>query len=199
LQQNPNDKPCGRISATTSIDISLRSSLDIEWIVLSIGMMGFLNKFMDAIGVELEAAAIEDVSTLLTPTGWKPGHQASTEVALPSRSTLPERDNLGTYFRVIQQLPSAIQIERGWTIDVPDRWPAAGDYLEKHTGYRFPLLGKLSQPRVVRALTTILRDNLDPAQTEIGLATKCLILSIQQLLHRVGCFFRSGDGVTNLS
>jgi hypothetical protein len=79
------------------------SPADIEWIVLSIGMMGFLNKFMDAMGVELEAPSMADVSVLLTPTGWKPGHHAS-DVALPSASTLPEIDNLGTYFRVI--LPS---------------------------------------------------------------------------------------------
>lgn len=151
------------------------SPTDIEWIVLSIGMMGFLNKFMDAMGVELEAEAIADVSTLLTPTGWKPGHHASIDVSLPSASTLPEIDNLSTYFRVIQQLPSAIQIERRWTIDVPDRWPAAGDFLEKYTGYRFPLLGKLTHPRAIRALTTILRDNLDPTSSQIGLATKCLI------------------------
>jgi hypothetical protein len=151
------------------------SPADIEWIVMSIGMMGFLNKFMDAMGVELEASAMADVSVLLTPTGWKPGHHASTDVALPSVATLPEIDNLGTYFRVIWQLPSAIQIERRWIADVPNRWPAAGDFLEKHTGYRFPLLGKLTHPRVIRALTAILRDNLDPTQTEIGLGTKCLI------------------------
>jgi hypothetical protein len=151
------------------------SPAEIEWIVLSIGMMGFLNKFMDAMGVELEAPAIEDVSALLTPTGWKPGQHASIDVAEPSASALPKIDNLGTYLRIIQQLPSAIQIERRWTTDVPSCWPAAGDFLEKHTGYRFPLLGKLSHPRVIRSLTTILRDNLDPAHSQINLATKCLI------------------------
>ena len=31
---------------------------DAEWIVMGVAMMGFLNKFMDAMGVELEAEAV---------------------------------------------------------------------------------------------------------------------------------------------
>ncbi len=34
---------------------------DIEWIVLSVAMMGFLNKFMDTMGIELEDAVVADV------------------------------------------------------------------------------------------------------------------------------------------
>ena len=49
------------------------SPADIEWIILSIGMMGFLNKFMDATGVELEADTIAEVGALLASTGWNPG------------------------------------------------------------------------------------------------------------------------------
>lgn len=151
------------------------SPADIEWIVLSIGLMGFLNKFMDAIGVELEAKAIADVSSLLTPTGWVPGQHAKADEPHPQGSTSPEVDNLGTYLRVIKQLPSAIQIESRWTANIPDQWPAAGDFLESQTGYRFPFLGKLRHKRVIRALTTVLRDNLDPKHSEVGLAAKCLV------------------------
>jgi hypothetical protein len=165
--------PCDLTTARCAALAKHFSSSDIEWIVLSVGMMGFLNKFMDAMGVELEAQSIEEVASLLTPTGWVPGKHADVE--LSNVSILPKVDNPGTYFRVIRQVPSAIRMENGWTADVPDRWPEAGDFLEKHTGYRFPLLGRLRHKRVIRALTTVLRDNLDPVQSEVGLATKCLV------------------------
>ncbi len=164
-------------SLTTSECIELAkyfSSSDIEWIILSAGMMGFLNKFMDAVGVELEAKSIAEVSSLLVPTGWMPGKHLRTDAVLSPVSMLPKTDNLSTYLRVIRQVPSAIQIENRWTADVPDRWPDVGEYLETRTGYGFPLLSKLSHRRAIRAIATVLRDNLDPSQSEIGLAAKCL-------------------------
>src|SRR6187549_1748912 len=50
---------------------------ETEWLVYSISMMGFLNKFMNAVGVELEQEAINDTAALLSKTGWKPGIHAS--------------------------------------------------------------------------------------------------------------------------
>lgn len=35
---------------------------DIEWVAMSVGMMGFLNKFMDALSVPLEIEAIKGPS-----------------------------------------------------------------------------------------------------------------------------------------
>ena len=68
----------GRVpSDITKADVveleSFLSPAEIEWIVLSVGMMGFLNKFMDTMGIELEEAAIEDVEELIGPTGWQVG------------------------------------------------------------------------------------------------------------------------------
>jgi hypothetical protein len=136
-------------------------------------MMGFLNKFMDAIGVELEVESITEVGSLLTATGWTPGKHSGKAI-ISSESASPPIDSAGTYFRVLRQLPSAIWLEQQWTAGVPDQWPEAGTFLEKRTGYPFPLLGKLRHKRVIRALTTVLRDNLDAAQTKVGLAAKCL-------------------------
>src|SRR5688572_10436579 len=45
---------------------------ETEWLVFSISMMGFLNKFMNAVGVELEQEAINDTAELLAKTGWQP-------------------------------------------------------------------------------------------------------------------------------
>jgi len=147
---------------------------DVEWIVLSIGMMGFLNKFMDAMGIELEAECIADVGEMLEATGWKPGKHGGAKGTIQAVLGGPMIDNLGTYWRVICQAPSAISIENHWVKGVPDRWPEVGEFLLNHTGHNFPLLSKLSHKRAIRALVTILRDNLDPKTTEIGLTTKSL-------------------------
>jgi hypothetical protein len=150
------------------------SPSEIEWIVLSVGLMGFLNKFMDAVGVKLEAKALEEVSYFLTPTGWTPGQHAGAGIDVSNASEPPPVDNIGTYFRVLRQAPSAIRLEQQWTAGVPDRWPEAGDFLEVQTGNRFPVLSKLHHRRTIRALTTVLRDNLDPKQSEVSLRAKCL-------------------------
>ena len=150
------------------------SMADVEWIVVSIGMMGFLNKFMDAVGVELEAQVIDSVGALLTPTGWLPGKHSGATDKIPTVLAEPSIDNLSTYLRVIRQAPAAIILERRWTKGVPDRWPAVSEFLQTHTGHSFPLLSNLRHKRVIRTITTMLRDNLDPATSEIGLATKSL-------------------------
>jgi hypothetical protein len=147
---------------------------DIEWIGLSVGLMGFLNKFMDAMGVELEAQSIAEVGALLSPTGWTPGQHARAGVLSSDGSALPPKDNLGTYFRVLRQIPSAIRLEQQWTAGVPDQWPDVGTFLESRTGHPFPILGKLRHKRAIRALATVLKDNLDPAQSRLGLSIKCL-------------------------
>ena len=137
---------------------------DLEWIVLSIGMMGFLNKFMDATRVELETETLSQVQMFLDAQDWRSSNNIQT----------PSTDNLQTYLRVFKLAPSAMSLEKTWTKGVPDRNPEAGAFLEQHTGYAFPLLGKLTHKRAIRALTTILRDNLDPKESELGIANKCL-------------------------
>jgi hypothetical protein len=54
-----------------------------EWIAVGAIMMGFLNKFMDAIGVELEQPVVSEVARTLGD-GWTPG-KAGAELD----STLP--------------------------------------------------------------------------------------------------------------
>jgi alkylhydroperoxidase family enzyme len=48
------------------------SEADAEWVVLSIAMMGWLNKMMDALGVPLEEATVSEVSGVIGPSGWTP-------------------------------------------------------------------------------------------------------------------------------
>ncbi len=153
------------------------SAQDAERLALGIALMGFLNKFMDAVGVDLEEAAVQEVSAALLPTGWTPGkHRVATEIsadpALQPRSG--GRDTLATKLAFLRYVPAALKLEGSWTRGVPSRWPEVGTYLEAQTGYRFPLLAKVSSRRAVKAIATVLRDNLIAADSRLGLGTKVL-------------------------
>jgi alkylhydroperoxidase family enzyme len=147
------------------------SASETEWLVYSISMMGFLNKFMNAVGVELEQEAINDTAEILSKTGWQPGVHAGNGFKITKPFTL-HRDNLFTYLRVIRQAPGAVLLENKWTKGVPAEYSSASDYLMKKTGYSFPILKPVKQGRVVRALATALRDNLDRELTVSGLKIK---------------------------
>jgi alkylhydroperoxidase family enzyme len=147
------------------------SEKQTEQLVFSISMMGFLNKFMNAIGVELEQETINDVAELLSKTGWQPGIHSSNGYSITKAST-PQQDNLFTYLRVIRQAPGALLWEKKWTRNVPSDYTSAAKYLEHHTGHSFPILKPVKEGRVIRALTSVLRDNLDKAQTTSGLKIK---------------------------
>ncbi|MEL6459920.1 MAG: hypothetical protein AAFQ91_16980 [Cyanobacteria bacterium J06621_15] len=147
---------------------------ELEELALSIGMMGFLNKFMDAVGIELEADSIKDVSHILSSTGWTPGKHRDEDNLLNVSPNIIISDNLKTYLRVFLQAPVAIWIEGQWTNGIPSNSVNAQAYLKNAVGHDFPLLKNIKSARVVRALTTILRDNLDSRTSEIGLETKAL-------------------------
>ena len=147
---------------------------ELEQFALSIGMMGFLNKFMDAVGVELEVDSISDVSHILSSTGWTPGKHRDEDDLLNVSPRIVTTDSLKTYLRVFLQAPVAIRIERQWTKGVSGNSANAQAYLKNIVGHDFPLLINIKPSRVVRALTTVLRDNLDSHTSEIGLNTKVL-------------------------
>ena len=147
---------------------------ELEQLALSIGLMGFLNKFMDAVGIELEADSIKDVSHILSSTGWTPGKHRDEDNFLDISPNIVTTDNLKTYLRVFLQAPVAIWIERKWTNGIPSNSIKSQAYLKNVIGHDFPLLKNIKSSRVIRALTTVLRDNIDPDTSEIGLATKAL-------------------------
>ena len=186
----------------TKADITdLRKHLsdeDIEWVVNSVATMGFLNKFMDTMGVELEESAINDVQDLISSTGWSTGKHAWTaesmdfldgeaegkplqpianghaDEATHDYTEVPT-DNLGTYLKVIRQAPGSKRLERKWTKGVAQRSGEALLQLEDEFGSSYSTLANLRHDRVVRAIATVIRDNLDPQTTTIGIGQKCLI------------------------
>ncbi len=147
------------------------SQSETEWLVFSISMMGFLNKFMDAMGIELEQEILNDSAELLLKTAWNPGKHANNGYHI-TESVQPQKDNLMTYLRVIRQAPGAVRWEKKWTKGVPSDYQQAAKYLNKHIGYSFPILKPVRQGRVIRTLTTILRDNLSNQQSITGIRIK---------------------------
>ena len=91
-----------------SLDDELAEHLsrgEAEWVVMGIAMMGFLNKFMDGLGVELEQSAIDDVAELIEPTGWAAGqHQWAADGDLRPRPGTegPKVDSLSTAVPVVR-------------------------------------------------------------------------------------------------
>lgn len=133
------------------------SRSDAEWIVLSIAMMGFLNKMMDALGVPLEETAAAEVNPVIASSGWSPGRIMKGAILAGDP---PGADSLLSRLGVIRHLPGAIRLDRQWTAGVPDTWPAAGAYLKQRTGHDFPVLSRLRHRRAIRAIAAVIRDNL---------------------------------------
>jgi alkylhydroperoxidase family enzyme len=144
-----------------------------EWIVLGAVMMGFLNKFMDTIGVELERPTVAEVSTTLG-ADWGPGKAGADLEPGAAAKPPPPADGLRTKLRVVPLLPAALRLDRRWQKGVPKAWPAVGEFLRSTTGHDFPVLTRLRHGRAIQSVASMLRENLDPATTVIGLEVKVL-------------------------
>ncbi len=130
---------------------------DAEWIVLSIAMMGWLNKTMNALGVPLELPTVQEVNGVIAGSGWTPGDHLKEAF---ETTTPPRPDSWATKVGIIRYAPSAVSLDKQWTAGVPDTWPAVGAYLRERTGHDFPVLSHLRNKRAVRAIATMIRDNL---------------------------------------
>lgn len=150
------------------------SSDDIEWIAMSVGMMGFLNKFMDAISVPLEVEAINDVADLIEPSGWDIGKAGWRNGAKPRATSIVPRDSMSVYARVVRNGPKATIIERNWTKHMPKSAPDLRRYLLETRHIDVPLLSQMRHGKSIRGLAAMLDQNLDPATSEIGLGNKAL-------------------------
>lgn len=150
-----------------------------EWIVMAVAMMGFLNKFMDALGVELEPEAVSDVSSLIGPTGWSVGQHGwaggTGWEGQAGRWTTPPRDSVRTMLRVVRNAPGAIRLEKQWTEGLPNETVDVQALLAETYGYDAEILSHLRHAKPRRAVSAMLRHNLDPEQTELGIGLKALV------------------------
>ena len=135
-------------------------------------MMGILNKFMNTIGVELEASTVAEVATTMGPD-WTPG-TAGRRLDPAARSLPPRADTLRTKLRIVPLMPAALRLDTRWQRGVPGQWPAVGAFLRERTGHDFPVLARLRHPRVIKSAASMLRENLDPDTTIVGLDVKVL-------------------------
>ena len=144
-----------------------------RWIVAGIAMMGFLNKWMDVIGVDLEATTAAEVEGTIGKI-WL-GRSAGRNLAPGTSASPPPRaDSFWTKLRVVPLAPFALRKDKEWQRGTPDRWPAAGQALRGLTGHEFPVLSRLVHGRLIQGIGSILRDNLDPSTTVVGLEIKIL-------------------------
>lgn len=152
---------------------------EIEWVVLAVALGGFLTKFMDTMGVELETETIQDVAPLIGDKGWSPGkHQWLDEIPEKDSDDPIPPDDYKTILRVLRQAPGALRYDFESTKGVSGRIGPALMMLEDNLGYAFPILASLDHKRAVKAIATALRDNLDPETTEIGLEAKVLAMLV---------------------
>ena len=163
--------PCELTTQERNSLIAVYGDDDAEWIVLAVVMMGFLNKFMNAIGVELEQGLVSEVSTTLGD-GWSPG-DAGADLDLRTEPTAaPPVDDLKTKLRVVPLLPRALRQDMRWQRGVPARWPEVGRYLLDRVGHDFPVLAEVRHKRAIKSIASMLRENLDPSTTVVGLDQK---------------------------
>ena len=150
---------------------------EAEWVVMGVAMMGFLNKFMDAMGVELEQGAVDDVADLIEPTGWSVGQHGwangEDEMRPAADADGPTADSLVTAFPVLRNALGAVKLDREWHDDTPKN-PAEARALVAEAGFDEPLLETLRHGKPRRALAAVLRHNLDPSQSAVGVGTKAL-------------------------
>jgi hypothetical protein len=135
--------------------------------------MGFLNKFMDALSVELEASTVAEVTSTIG-AGWSTGRSGRNLDPAATPTAPPSADSLWTKLSVLRFVPAALRLDRQWQHDVPDAWPAVGEFLRQKIGHDFPVLSRMRNARGIRAVASMLRENLDPATTVLGLDVKAL-------------------------
>lgn len=150
------------------------SKSKLEWLVYAAALMGFLNKVMETLGVELEKEAFWDVGRILSEMGWEAGIHTSEKAEIPDHQPKSTSDNWSTYVKIFRSGPGAIRLESQWTKGIPADTQKAKALLEQQTGYAFPFLDYIKPKRITKALTTVLRDHLDKKQSSLPLYLKYL-------------------------
>lgn len=145
-------------------------------VVLSMCAMGYLNKVMDSLGVELEEETYLETKSVIAEdyANSKAGSMLDSKAGAVAP---PGKDSLWQRLSMVPHVPGALMLDGKYTSGVPSSWPAVGAYLKAHVGYDFPVLSELNTAtllgqRAVRAIATVLRDNLDGASSVVSLPVK---------------------------
>ena len=163
------------------------SADDREWILWGAALMGFLGKFMDTMGIELEPEAIADVQAIIGGTGWHPGKHLWNPESSPGLQAVPT-DDFALYVRVLRQMPAALRLQQRWSRGLGFTADSALQALERAVGHGFHRLRMRKHQRPVIAVAAVLRDQLDPTTSTLGLMTKCL-------MGKIFAEFAANDGL----
>ena len=163
--------PCELTAAEKAELIDVYGAKGAEWIVLGVGMMGFLTKFMDAVGVELEQDVVDEVCDTMGPD-WSPGKAGADLDPTTPRRPPPPVDGWRTRLALVPLLPAAIRYDRLVQKGVPTKAPSIGAFLRERFGHDFPALEVLHSNRARRAIASMLRENLDAGASVLGADTK---------------------------
>lgn len=157
---------------------ALRQALgdkNAEWIAMAATMMGFLNKVMDLLGLELEQSVVDDVGETLAATGW---HADRHPPAADFSAVIPARaDSFLSLLGWLRYMPAALRFDRRASAGMPEGWPAAGEALKAAVGHDFPLLATVGPGRVRRAIAVALRDNLAPSSLGPAIKHRVAVLA----------------------
>lgn len=135
---------------------------------------------MDCCGCNLEEANYEIAGDFLSSLGWQAGKHLIAKPA--DKLQQLDKNKGGIYADTVManlasapHVPAVLLWDRKVTARVPSSYPAAGTWLLSRVGYHFPFLGKLRHGRTIKALCTVLRDNMDPRECNVAPCTKALM------------------------
>jgi alkylhydroperoxidase family enzyme len=132
----------------------------VEAIVLAVSLMGFLNRFMNTMGVVLEYRALKTAEEHLARSGWTPGvaydpqHDAATVNADPHDEKPPG------LFKVAGFLPGAIAYDRRALAGIAGSRAALVEQLRKALGFVPSYLLRLHRLAPQRAFAHVLVERL---------------------------------------
>ncbi len=169
--------PCELTAGEREELVDVFGERNAEWVAQGAVVMGFLNKFMDSIGVELEQSVVSEVSATLGP-GWSPGKAGTLLDPGAHEQPAPAADGLRTRMRLLPLLPAVIRYDRRWQRETPGGGPEVAAFLSERTGHDFPVLEQLHSRRARRSIASVLVMNLDPASSVVGLELKVRVGAI---------------------
>ncbi len=146
---------------------------DIKAIALGVAMEGFLNKFMDTIGVELEEETIAEVTPVISESQWAVGkHGWALDANVAASSQAPQKDGLRRYLSLLPHVRGAGQLDKSFKAGVPDHPAEARKLIADSYHFDEPLIERLPTRKAQIALAAVLRQCLEPTQSAIGTKVK---------------------------
>jgi hypothetical protein len=170
--------PCKMEKSVHDKLTSAFNASDVEWVMLGACMMGWLNRFMHMVGIDLEEALVDECQGMLQKHGWNTGDHAicpPLDVLQEPTANPPRCDTLSGVLSILAVLPSAVLYDMRSLFGVPSAWPASGQYLKELVGFDFPVLGRLQHLSARKAIVSSLKEMLVADSLKISRSVKYLI------------------------